>query len=266
MKIRFFACILCLIMVLAVFSACDGSKGSTADTQYVEQVGGDTADNNPDRAEGEVSTPDETGARLGRIQGFTQKNFLSSRTLPQAISDGAITIVSIGEYTGAFVEDGTDLQVSGVAAVVLQNTGDKPIQHGTITLSAGEEKLYTFSISTLPVGSSALVLETEKKLLDTNKELTSFTADVTKSEKFETNSDKIKITAKDGVIKITNLTDTDFRGVYVRYKNFTAGNVYFGGITYSASFDNVSAKGNYEYKAAHFYKDYSHIVMVQIIE
>lgn len=265
MKIRFFACILCLVMVLAVFSACSNS-GSTADTQYVEQVGGDGNDNGTDRAEGEVSTPDETGARLGKIQGYLQKNFLSEHTLPQVAGDSCVTILSVGEYTGAFVEDGTDLEVSGVAAVVIQNTGDKPIQHGTVSLGSGEEKLYTFSISTLPAGSCSLVLDTEKKLLDSSKTVTSFVADVTECEAFETNSDKIKITAKDGLLKLTNLTDSDFRGVYVRYKNFTAGNVYYGGITYSASFENVGAKGSYEYKAAHFFKDYSHIVMVQIIE
>lgn len=266
MKIRLFACILCLVMMLAVFSACDGNKGSTADTQYVEQVGGDGTKDEPDHSENEVSTPDETGARLNKIQGFAQKNFLSTQTLPQTLSDGAITIVSLGEYSGAYVEDGTDLQVDKIAAVVLQNTGDKPIQHGTVTLSAGEEKLYTFSVSTLPVGSSALVLDTEKKLLDTNKEVTSFIADVTACEELEINSDKIKITSEDGKIKLTNLTSTDFRGVYVRYKNFTSGNVYYGGITYSASFENVGANGSYEYKAAHFYTDYSHVVMVQIIE
>ena len=265
MKLRFLTCILCALMLASVFLGC--SKEPSADVTFAtEQSYGEESGSEPDRVEGAVSTPDETGARLGKIQGYTQKNSVSTHTLPQPVGDGAVTVVSIGEYTGAYIEDGTDMQIEKIAAIVVQNTSSKPIQHATVSLGSGEEKLYTFSFSTIPAGCSALVLETDKKLFSNEKDITSFTSTVTNCDELATNSDKIKVTYENGTLKLKNLTDTDFRGVYVRYKNFTAGNVYYGGITYSASFDNVGAKGNYEFKAAHYYEDFSQILMVQIVE
>lgn len=266
MKFRILSCVLCVLVVFSVFYGCSNKKPSAPVTDELVMVTQGEPDTQVDKGENVISTPDETGARLGSIQGFVQKNSLSSQSFPQAVGDGALAVVSVGEYTGAYIEDGTDIMVENVAAVIVQNISDKPIQHATLNLSTGEEKLYTFALSTLPVGRSALVLDTDKKLLAADTEITTFSADVKKCDVFETNSDKIKVTFENGVLKLTNLTDSDFRGVYVRYKNFTAGNVYFGGITYSASFDNVGAKGTYEYKAAHYYKDYSQIIMVQIVE
>ena len=266
MKNRIISCILCILMMSFVLCGCDSKKAAEPVSDALDGVVQEEVTTQTDKGENAVSTPDETGARLGRIQGFSQKNSQSSHPLPQTVGDGSLTVVSVGEYTGVYIEDGTDISVENTAAVVVQNTAGKPIQHATLNLSANEEKLYTFSIATLPVGCSALVLDTDKKLFDGSREITAFSADVKKCDEFETNSDKIKVYAKDGVLKLTNLTDSDFRGVYVRYKNFTAGNVYFGGITYSATFDNVGAKGTYEYEAAHFFKDYSQILMVQIVE
>lgn len=265
MKFRFFACVLCMVMMLFMLFGCSNDTEETV-AQPTSATSSEEPQTQSDRVEFVISTPDETGARLGKITGYVQQNSVSSKSFPHQMGEGALTVVSVGKYTGPFIEDGTDVQVDSVAAVVVQNTGDKPIQHATVNLSTGEEKLYTFSLATLPVGTSALVLETDKKFLAEDREITAFSADVTKSNEFETNSSKVEVTCEDGIIKLCNLTDTDFRGVYVRYKNFTVGNVYFGGITYSASFDNVAAGGSYEYKAAHFYKDYSQVLMVQIIE
>ena len=149
---------------------------------------------------------------------------------------------------------------------MVQNTSEKPIQHAILTLGVGEEKLYTFSLSTLPAGCSALILETDKMVLSESKGIDAFSSDVIQCDALETNSEKIRITFENGKIQLKNLTNSDFRGVYVRYKNYTDGNVYFGGITYSATFDNVAAKGSYDYKAGHFHKDLSHVLMVQIVE
>lgn len=265
MKFRFFACILCILMIATMFFGCGKDTEKTV-AEPTTAVVEDDAQNQTDQVEYVIATPDETGARLNKVTGYVQRNSVSEKSLPHQVGEGALTVVSIGKYTGPFIEDGADVHIDSVAAVVVQNTGDKPIQHATVNLSAGEEKLYTFSLATLPVGTSALVLETDKKFFAEDRGITAFSADVTKCETFDTASLKIQVTGEDGIIKIKNLTDKDFRGVYVRYKNFTAGNVYFGGITYSASFDNVVAGGSCEYKAAHFYKDYSQILMVQIIE
>lgn len=264
MKYRLTALLLCVLFVCCFFAGCKNADTNSTDTQSDTIPYGAVTDiTNIDSS---VATPDESKADIINIDGFTPELNAKGEFVQTALSDAPIMLEAMGNYTGKFVEDGSDEAVENVCAVVVKNMGDKPIQYATVTLT-NEETDYTFVLSTLPAGCSALVLETEKKSCDLAPLADcEVTADYTECEQLYTEDDRVKVTFDGELLHLENLTDTDFRAVYVRYKNYTAGNVYMGGITYNATFDNVLAKDSSEYDSAHFYTGGSQVLMVQIVE
>ncbi len=264
MKYRLTAFLLCILFVSFAFAGCKSTGTEKTNTQSDNVSLGSITD--VTNVESSVSTPDEKDADVKNIEGFTPEYKLNGEVASTAFTDLPVIISAMGSYTGKYVEDGSDELVQNICAVIVKNTSSKPIQYATIALTDEEGEVYTFVLSTLPSGCSALVLETEKKAYTADLNKCTATADVTECEQLDTQEDKVKITFDGELLYLKNLTDTDFRAVYVRYKNYTAGNVYLGGITYNASFDSVGAGESYEYDSAHFFTGGSQVLMVQIIE
>ncbi len=264
MKYRLTALLLCVLLVSCVFAGCKSADTDNNDNMSDTIPSGAVTDIT--NIESSVSTPDEKAADVKNIEGFAPEVTSNGDIASASVTDMPVIVSAMGSYTGKFVEDGSDEAVENICAVVIKNTGDKPIQYATVTLTAEDSIQYTFVLSTLPAGCSALVLETEKKACTSELQTCSVSAEVTECEQLSIQEDKVKVTFDGELLHLENLTDTDFRAVYVRYKNYTAGNVYTGGITYNASFDNVCAGESYEYDSAHFYTGGSQVLMVQIVE
>lgn len=264
MKYRLIAFLLCILLVSCIFAGCKSADADNKDANSDTIPSGAVTDIT--NVESSVSTPDEKGADVKNIEGFTPEYTSKGNVAATAITDLPVVISAMGSYTGKYIEDGSDETVENICAVIIKNTGDKAIQYATVILSAEDSTQYTFVLSTLPAGCSALVLETEKKSYTSELQKCTATAELTECEELSTETDKVKVTFDGRLLHLENLTDTDFRAVYVRYKNYTAGNVYLGGITYNASFDNVAAGESYEYDSAHFYTGGSQVLMVQIVE
>ncbi len=262
MKYRLTALLMCILFVSFAFAGC---KSADTENAQHEAVSSETL-KDITNVESSVSTPDEKGADIKNIEGFTPEYTSNGDTASIAFTDVPVIISAMGSYTGKYVEDGSDEAVENICAVIIENTSSKPIQYATVTLTDEAGGEYTFVLSTLPAGCSALVLETEKKAYVPNLHKCTAVADATECEQLYTEADKVKITFDGELLHLENLTDTDYRAVYVRYKNYTAGNVYLGGITYNASFEAVEANGHSEYASAHFYTGGSQVLMAQIVE
>ncbi len=257
-------CILTLLCsVLCVLFLCSCNSG---DTQSGTHQADDIEDMLYENEKIVASTPDETGARVGQIPGFEVNGNLSAMAMPYVIKDTSLQVIAVGSYSGYYIEDGTDDYVSGISAIVVQNSGNKCIKNATVVLAGENAKEYTFVLTTLPAGTSALVLESHRNVWQEEDKIFHISAVCEEIDEPELNSDKLSISFKDGKFKLKNLTDTDFRAVYIRYKNYTAGNVYMGGVTYSATIDNVAAQGEYECESVHYFEGYSKMLMIQIIE
>ena len=50
-------------------------------------------------------------------------------SFPYAIPDTGLVIQKIAAYDGVFLEDGTDEEITGVAAMVLENTGETAVEY-----------------------------------------------------------------------------------------------------------------------------------------
>ena len=177
-----------------------------------------------------------------------------------------LEIEKIGNYTGMFMEDGTDEIVSGVAMIVVKNTGDEYIQYAEIKVKSGNEEGF-FALSTLFPGEKVVVLEQQRK------EYSKFTENVTAtaenvavfSETPTLCEDKIKIQPLNGAMNVTNVSGKDIEGdVIIYYKN-TADDIYYGGITYRVRITGGIKDGEIKQIITdHFKQDGSNVVFATV--
>ncbi len=144
-----------------------------------------------------------------------------------------LMITDVGSYTGVYMEDGSDEIVSRVLMAVVTNTSEQDLEYAEITLNGGDKEA-KFTVSTLPAGASAVLLEKnrmafpgEDVFTGAQTQLVSF-FDVPMS----LHEDMLKLQGLDGALNITNISDSDITGdIVIYYKNSSA-DMYYGGITY----------------------------------
>ena len=161
----------------------------------------------------ETTSPEETGTSLGY----------------------GLYITDFGSYTGMYMEDGSDEILSGILMMVVKNDGEQDIQYARIDLPIGEETA-SFTLTTLPVGESVVLLETGRKPWNSNVDYTALLPKAENVAYFQEprnlHADQLKIGIVDGAINVTNISGVDIPGnIAVYYKN-TASDIYYGGITY----------------------------------
>lgn len=186
--------------------------------------------------------------------------------LPYQVQDTPIIIEGIGQYTGPFVEDGNDEPEANVLAIVVRNGSDADVEYAEVHFSTGDGSEAVFHISTLPAGSSAVVLEQNKREYSAEETLTFTDKLYAQAEDMSLMEDDVRVTAEDGALTLENLTDQSLGTVYVRYKNKLNDNYYLGGITYSCKFENVGAGDEITEQTKHFTVDGSTVLMVKAIE
>ncbi len=186
--------------------------------------------------------------------------------LPYQVQDTPIIIEGIGQYTGPFVEDGNDEPEANVLAIVVRNGSDADVEYAEVHFSTGDGSEAVFHISTLPAGSSAVVLEQNKREYSAEETLTFTDKLYAQAEDMSLMEDDVRVTAEDGALTLENLTDQSLGTVYVRYKNKLNENYYLGGITYSCKFENVGAGDKITEQTKHFTVDGSTVLMVKAIE
>ena len=178
-----------------------------------------------------------------------------------------IIVTDIGPYTGMYMEDGSDEIVSGVLMMIVKNTGDKTLQYGAITMPAGEADA-KFEVTTLPAGRSVVLLEKSRMAFDKDFDYkTAVTDNIAFFPEEESKmEDTVKVQFLDGVINVTNISDSDIDGeILIYYKN-SAKELYYGGITYRSRVTGGLAKGETRQIAgAHATKTGSALMFVQIV-
>ena len=175
-----------------------------------------------------------------------------------------LEITQIKDYTGIYMEDGTDEAVSGVLMILVRNSGEQPVQYAEITLDCNGEKA-NFSVSTLNPGASAVLLEKNRMAYDPDAAYGS--AECTHvaffNEPLSLCEDKLQIQRLDGALNITNISDTDLdENITIYYKYYSNG-IYYGGITYRITLEGGLKAGELrQLMVKHFYDPGSEIVMV----
>lgn len=207
---------------------------------------------------------------INKIEGYTpaksnEDGLVADMTLPYSIPNKNLDILSIGQYEGKFVEDGSDDKKDNVLAIVVKNTSDKTISSGEIKLrKIGTSKSIKFIFTNLKAGSSALVMESTGEVnFNGEDKYVYISSSVNTEESTSLMEDKIEVTTKDKNITVKNLTNKNLNTVYVYYKIVTDGNCYLGGITYRAKFENVKGEKSVTADTLHFSNKNSEIIKIE---
>lgn len=149
---------------------------------------------------------------------------------PDAIELGhGLMITEVGPYTGPYVEDGSDEQVTDVLMIVVYNDGEEPIQYAEITLGDAN-----FVMTTLPVGEKMMILEKDRMAYDENADYTRASSRnvAAFTEPMSLCKDKLEIQSLEGAMNIINISGEDIEGdVFIHFKNISD-DMLCGGITY----------------------------------
>lgn len=234
-----------------------GDDSSSVKNEDGENGEGGTAADNGGSGESSSSGSAGTGTDGGSVQQGEEGFF------PYAIEGTELTVQNISSYDGIFLEDGSDGEVAGVAAMVVKNTGDTNVEYAAITISCNGETL-EFDASDLPAGATVVVQEKNKTPYQSGA-YTDCSAVVAEMGDFEMSEDQVKVEeTESGSLLVTNLTDEEIPCVRIFYKFYMADEeTYVGGITYTAKLTGLSAGASQTVTPSHYAAGNSRIMMVR---
>lgn len=177
------------------------------------------------------------------------------------IFDG-VYLISLAPYSGKFVEDGSDDELSDILSAEIVNTTSVSYELIDFYLTF-EQGTYFFSVSSLFANSRLVVLEKNRAYFppDTKVLNSGVSRFVKFSEAPTVHLDEFRITYTDSIINVENLTDADIDNVYVYYKSMK-NDVFFGGITYRVKVGTVKSGATVQTVAGKFKADSTRIVFV----
>ena len=277
--------LICVVLVLIAAAAggvwrwtSEGSQADPSDGQNTtDQAEADYTDD-PGNADGENDSEetDDTAGKNGQngtpgngVEGsegnleIVSQEGVHGISLPYSITGSSLVIRGIASYDGIYLEDGSDSEISGVTAIVLQNTGDTAVEYASVSISRDGTALQ-FDASAVPAGGTVVVQE---------KNRTSFqegnygdcTATVAELSGFEMSEDLVKVEESGNQsLTVTNLTDQIIPAVRIFYKFYMEEeDAYVGGISYTAKITNLEAGGTQTVTPSHYMEGSSRIMMVR---
>lgn len=200
------------------------AQGTFATISQESQTNADSAEASGNNSASDNDSVSESGNEAARVDEIQEMN----RDLGQDL-----VISDIGRYVGIYMEDGSDEVVSGILMIVLTNNSELPLEYAEIELTAGDS-VASFSVSTLPAGSSAVLLEKNRMGYDSSVAFEQATAKNISffDEPLNLHEDEIQIQGLDGVMNITNISGENIdEDIVIYYKN-SSQDMYYGGITY----------------------------------
>lgn len=178
-------------------------------------------------------------------------------SLPYTLPNSSLVAESIQSYDGQYVEDGSDTEVSGVAVLILTNTGNTPVEYADIELGD-----YQFIASAIAPGATVVVQEKDKKGYTGDSSFTC-TTHIANINSFDY-SNEVTITENEDSLTVTNVSGADIPCVRIFYKLYMEDeNIYVGGITYTAKITDLKADSSVTVTPTHYLQGYSEIMMVR---
>ena len=156
---------------------------------------------------------------------------------PRSVMGTDLLAVETTRYDGPFWEDGTNQEVLGVAALVVENQGGLMVSKGAVIVETDKDRL-VFEFSFLPPGGKVLVLEKDRKPYSYQTPITCYGWT---REEYPENPGLISAESVGlGGLTLTNHTGCTVPGVEVQYKNYDPETgMFLGGITYCVREDDL---------------------------
>lgn len=179
---------------------------------------------------------------------------------PCAVPGHDLTIEKLAPYNGMFVEDGTNVQVTDVAMILVHNTGKDALEYTEITVKFAQETL-VFQITALPAGERMVVQEKNGKSVPAGEPVEASALVVHRAQMAVAPELTVKDNG-DNTLTVTNLTDQNIPTVRVFYKYYMEKeDLFVGGIAFTLRIINLHADSSMVVQPAHFISGSSRVVM-----
>ena len=167
-------------------------------------------------------------------------------------------------YDGPYLEDGTEEELIGVAALVVENTGTIGIEFVQLVVSQGQREL-VFNATYIPPRGTVMILEKERQSY-TRETVTGCKCRTLIPGTFDWEKGNIHIEPGNGFsMAVTNLTEETMPYVRVFYKQHEGeSDLYVGGITFSAVIPDLQPGETREITPYRYANGYSAVVAVVI--
>lgn len=220
----------------------EGEKGSNPEKSQTAEKGSESSSG--------------SGSESGSVSGM-------SVMIPFRDDSSGIEIERMDNYSGYYIEDGTEDKVENVATLTLKNNFDQAIEYGSIRLSQGEKTL-EFQFSLIPAGAQVVVMEAKRSPYEADLELLYEGSTVANIEIMDMAQDSINVTTgSDGGITVTNISQNDIPQLRVFYKNLLDENVYMGGIAYNAKIEGLKRGESRTVYPSHYDPEHGEVMMVR---
>lgn len=180
---------------------------------------------------------------------------------PKQVADGRLLVTSFGTYSGLYPEDGSDLPIESVAAILVQNVSDQTCQYCRMTFLI-EDVPAEFMLSELPAGASAWVMEANGLVIAESD--TYFFEDDECLFREEESLTGFTCTAGDGSLTVTNESGEDISSLFVYYKLLADDGAFLGGRCFRVEIGALAAGESKTVTAGHFYEGTCEIVGIYL--
>lgn len=174
-----------------------------------------------------------------------------------------LQLVSAGAYSGPYVEDGSDEEVKDILSITVKNAGTEPIQLATVTLTTATGETYSFTLTALPAGEQAMLLESSRAAYAEGLEIadTAVSGVALFNEPLSLHEELLEISAADQALTVKNVSGNSFAGGRIFYKT-VSGDSYLGGITYMATVPAMEIDEEVTLYAGHYTSGSSRLMFV----
>ena len=196
------------------------------------------------------SKNEQTGENLGVV-------------FPCKIPGYDIVIERLANYSGMYVENGLNTDLSNVAMLLVKNKSEFSFEYISISVEY-ETQTLTFDISALPSGADIVVQEKNGKSVVEDSIVKSSKALVVRKANMEMSEDLVSVKDNgNNTLTIKNLTDKTIPTVRVFYKYYMENeDIYIGGIAFTVRITRLAANGKITIQPAHYTSESCRVVMV----
>lgn len=209
----------------------------------------------------EASKPDTTGPSGPVTTDPSDPAVPKPPELPEDPEDPKLSCDKIAQFSGIFIEDGSDAPVDNVVALLVTNHSEKFLDLANVVYEIDGKKA-TFIVTGLPAGSSTWVMEYSKMEISSDSVITYLGCTTSFREDVIHTTEDVTIKCDGSLLYATNNTDRTLENVFIYYKSLHSDGNYFGGITYMVEFGSIEPGETVEELGGHFSVDESEIVRI----
>ena len=185
----------------------------------------------------------------------------TSITLPVGVPGTALVAQRLSAYDGPFLEDSSDWEVFGIAALLVYNGGSKELQSARIELTF-PDGVYTFAGDHIPPDSWVMLLEQNRKPYRQDSPIACAGSQTVSMENCEM-IPQIQIEDTTYGMVVWNSGNEIIKDVCIYYKGWLSSpEIYLGGITYCTVIPKLQPGQRVQLQPYHYAPGYSKVVAI----